>query len=321
MDLDFLVNEIRNFEGVKRKRPIGTVVDILREGVDRDDKVLASFGEDAGVLDMGNGRVVLLATDSIWGKIVKVDPWWAGYCAAIANVNDILAMGGRPTAMVDVISVQEVDFCKEVARGIKEGTEKYGIPLVGGHLHPDSDYNAVDVAMIGEADKEMLIYSHTAQPGDRIIYAVDLKGRLYPSFHLNWDSITMRSKEEIKEQMNILTGLGGLVTSGKDVSNPGVIGTLGMLCESSRVGALVDLREIPRPEEVELHHWLKVYPGFGFLLTTEEDNVASCLDRFLKKGIAAKDIGMVDGSYKVKISDGRGSKVVFDLEADHITGL
>ena len=51
-----------------------------------------------------------------------------------------------------------------------------------------------------------------------------------------------------------------LVTAGKDISNPGTIGTLGMLCETSNVGASVDLTKIPVPDGVDFEQWLKVYP-------------------------------------------------------------
>ena len=39
-----------------------------------------------------------------------------------------------------------------------------------------------------------------------------------------------------------------LVTAGKDISNPGIIGTLGMLLEVSGKGADIDLTQIPKPD-------------------------------------------------------------------------
>ena len=43
-----------------------------------------------------------------------------------------------------------------------------------------------------------------------------------------------------------------LLTAGKDISNPGILGTLGMLLEASGVGATVELEKIPRNSTYKL---------------------------------------------------------------------
>jgi hypothetical protein len=320
MDLQALAKEIRSFEGVIRKKDIGGLVRAL--GGTYDARILAGFGEDAGVIDLGKNRVMLLSTDSIWHKIVERDPWWAGYCSVIVNINDILAMGGRPIAMVDVIAGQK-NFCEEVALGMREASEKYRVPIVGGHLHPDSPYTSVEVAIIGEASRESVIYSHTAREGDIIVAAVDLEGRFHPKFPLNWDSITSKSRREIRERIAAIQELASkkLASSGKDISNPGIIGTLGMLCEASGIGAVVDLTKLPKPRKVELSQWLKVYPGFGFVLTAEEKNVDAILEVFRHRGVDAEVVGRIESSSEIKISDGRREEVVFNLKKEPIMGL
>ena len=65
---------------------------------------------------------------------------------------------------------------------------KFKVPMVGGHSHPDCEYNAVDVAILGSAKKTDVIYSHTASVGDDIIFAMDLDGSVHTgsfgeSFH------------------------------------------------------------------------------------------------------------------------------------------
>ncbi len=53
----------------------------------------------------------------------------------------------------------------------------------------------------------------------------------------------MKTAESVREKFMVMQTLGerGLVTAGKDLSNPGTIGTLGMLLETSRKGASVDI--------------------------------------------------------------------------------
>mgnify|MGYP002515796998 CR=1 FL=1 len=56
-----------------------------------------------------------------------------------------------------------------------------------------------------------------------------------------------------------------------DYRNPGILGTLEMLLETSCKGAVVNLEDIPRNESVEWADWLRSYPGSGFVFTADED--------------------------------------------------
>jgi len=67
-------------------------------------------------------------------SLVKVNPYYAGYFAVLVNVNDIAAMGGRALGMVDVMSIVETTVCKEIIRGMKDGIQKFDVPIVGGHV-------------------------------------------------------------------------------------------------------------------------------------------------------------------------------------------
>ncbi|HJJ47310.1 MAG TPA: AIR synthase related protein, partial [Methanocorpusculum sp.] len=91
---------VKQYVGIRRKEVIGTIVKSLH--IDCSD-VIADYGEDAAVIRQGD-TALLLAADGIWSQLMDVDPYWAGYCAILVNVHDIVAMGGKPIAMVDVLS-------------------------------------------------------------------------------------------------------------------------------------------------------------------------------------------------------------------------
>ena len=91
-----IARAVREYEGVRRKHAIGEMVRAVR--IDSPG-ILASFGEDAAVIEHGN-EVLLLAADGIWSRLMEADPYWAGYCSVLVNIHDIAAMGGRPIAMV-----------------------------------------------------------------------------------------------------------------------------------------------------------------------------------------------------------------------------
>ena len=151
------------------------------------ENVLASYGEDAAVV-AHNDDALLLAADGIMEALLKANPFNAGYYAVLVNLNDISAMGGIPLAMVDIISMKDEKVCAQVMRGIEAAVSKFGVPIVGGHTHPDCAYNAIDVAILGTARKDEVIYSHTAQAGDDIIMAMDLDGAFHRSLHYAWDT-------------------------------------------------------------------------------------------------------------------------------------
>src|SRR5512136_3354019 len=104
MNLESLVEELRLFVGITRKKQIG---DLTRHFQISSERIIADFGEDAAVIDNGQ-EVMLLAADGIWSNLMEADPEWSGYCSVLVNVHDIAAMGGWPVAMVDILSVGDV---------------------------------------------------------------------------------------------------------------------------------------------------------------------------------------------------------------------
>ena len=318
---DTVAQAVREYEGVTRKRAIGDMVRSLR--IENPD-IVASFGEDAAVIRHNGEDALLLAADGIWSKLMEADPFWAGYCAVLVNVHDIAAMGGRPIAMVDILSVANDAIRDDVTRGMASASAQFGVPIVGGHLHPETPYNVVDVAILGTARMDQLIFSDTAEDGDQVVAAIDLDGRIHPSCSFNWDSVTMKSAEVVRAQIRVMEELGRdrLVTAGKDISNPGVIGTLGMLLEVSGKGAVVDLEAIPRPDlsalDLAFEQWVRMYPGMGFILTVKEENVEEVCRRFEDVGMTAALIGELNGSRKLTVRYLGRETQVFDLDRDGI---
>jgi uncharacterized protein len=314
---------VREYEGVRRKHAIGDMVKALR--IDAPH-VLASFGEDAAVIEH-HGEALLLAADGIWSKLMEADPYWAGYCSVLVNIHDIAAMGGHPLAMVDIFSIANTAIRDQVVKGMHDASEQFGVPIVGGHLHPDAPYSVIDVSILGCARLDSLIYSHTAQDGDRVVMAIDLNGRVHPSCALNWDSVTMKSAAEVRAQIALMKHIGRnhLATAGKDISNPGFIGTLGMLLEVSGKGAEIDLGKVPKPDlaanNMTFEQWVKMYPGMGFIMTAKPENVPELIRLFAEVGMTAKDIGIVDTTKELRIRyDGQETQV-FDFIKNGIMHL
>jgi putative methanogenesis marker protein 2 len=319
MNLQDIVSEIRSYPGVTRKKVISDVVKFF--SIPEDSNVIASFGEDCAVLEYGEDAL-LLAADGIMEDLMTKNAFWAGYCSVLVNVNDIAAMGGIPLAMVSVVSMKKGEVLTEVFKGISEGITKFGVPMVGGHTHPDCQFNALDVAILGKVRKEDVILSHTADIGDDIIFSMDTDGSFTPGIPYSWDSTSKKEPALVQKQIMVMNELASkkLLTSGKDISNPGMIGTLGMLLETSRKGGEVDLARIPQPAGVDFTQWLKAYQGCGFVVTCKHENSKEVQRLYENVGLSAAVVGQITEDNKLRIELEGEKEALFDFEKDSITG-
>jgi hypothetical protein len=294
-DFENLVKEIQEFEGVSRKSSIDNVINLLSEAYNVSGDVIIDIGDDASAVDIGNNQVILVAADGIWGQIMNVNPYWAGYCSVLVNVNDIAAMGGKPLAMVNIMSINNDEIYEDLLTGIKDGCLKFGVPMVGGHLHPDADCDSVGVAIVGIAQKDKLITSFGAEVGDKVIVAIDLDGKPHEMFSLNWDTTYDKDAQLVQDQITAVQYLAehDYIKSGKDISNPGILGTLEMLLETSNKGAEVNLLDIPINEDMPWNDWLKSYPGSGFVFTASEDKCEFIKEYLARYSIEANVVGEV----------------------------
>lgn len=314
---------IKKYDGLRRKNAIGSLVKSLH--IDNSD-VIASYGEDAAVIRNGH-TALLLAADGIWNQLMKVDPYWAGYCAILVNIHDVAAMGGRPVAMVDVLSASSDELMDEVSHGMRDAATAFDVPVVGGHLHPDAPYDVIDVSILGIADLENIIYSSKAEIGDSIIIAIDLNGRVHPNAKMNWDSVTMKEPSVLRSQIDVMRYMGEhhLLTAGKDISNPGIIGTLGMLLESSCVGGEIDLKSIPSPDldviGIPFEQWIRMYPGMAFVMTANKSNVDAVCKKFRSVGMACQVIGTTTKKRSLVLKKDKQETTLFNFCAEGITNI
>ena len=332
MDLDALVSAIKSYPGVTRKHPIRDVVAYLPDvapGAAEPDvyesRVLADFGEDSAVValdDEPDGEVLLVATDGIMATLLEANPFWAGYVSVLVNAMDIAATGGVPFCMVDVISLRVGEMGTRLLEGIRAGVEKFRVPMIGGHTHPDAECSAIDVAVVGRARRPEVIYSHTAQVGDSIVVGVDIDGEFHPDFRYSFDTSTKRTPEDVATRMFAARRLAqrGLLTGGKDISNPGTLGTLGMLLETSGKGALVDPTLVPTPAGTDPIHWTLCYQGCGFVLTCPPEKEAQVLEGLSSSGLSSASIGLVTDGHRLVVATGGEERELFDFGREPLTG-
>ncbi|HET6150213.1 MAG TPA: sll0787 family AIR synthase-like protein [Polyangia bacterium] len=278
------------------------------------------IGDDTAAIPDGDGGYLLLAAEGIWPELVASEPWFAGYCAVMVNASDVYAMGGRPLAIVDALFAGSVDAARPLLRGMADAAERFAVPIVGGHSNLHSPYPALAAAVLGRARR--LLTSFDARPGDDLVMAVDLRGRMHPR-HAFWNASDDAPPERLRADFALLPRIAeeGLATAAKDISMGGVVGTALMLCEASRVGATLRLDAIPRPDDLPWARWLQAFPSYGFLLAVPAGGGAHVCAGFAARAIAAAVVGSCDDSRRLTLEQGAARAPVWDLCERPLTGF
>ena len=275
-------------------------------------------GDDTAALPDGDGYT-LFAAEGMRPELVAADPWFAGFCSVMVNLSDVAAMGGRPWAVVDALFMGAGQN-ERVLEGMLAASELFGVPIVGGHTARVAGPTFLAVAVLGRAKR--LISSHAAKPGQTLVMAVDLRG----SFRGNggaFNAATTASAQQLRASLAVLPELAEakLVGAGKDISMAGTCGSLAMLLETSRVGAVLDLDRVPAPAGVEPLRWLTAFPSYGYVLSVDTSSVQQVCARFDAVGVTCTAVGTVNDSHQLRLRASAEEALYLDLGEQALTGF
>lgn len=310
-----LLDHVRDYAGVQQKNDIQQLAAILRDAVPTE----YPNGDDCAAIATADGYQ-LLAIEGFINHFVEADPWFAGWCGLMVNISDIAAMGGWPVAVVNAVWARQGPYAEKIMQGMVAASQSYQVPIVGGHTNLRSQQEQLSVAILGKA--QQLLSSFAAQPGQKIIVAVDLRGAYRAPF-LNWNAATEAPPERLRGDLALLPEIAraGLASAAKDISQAGILGTLAMLLESSKVGAEVQLDNIPRPQHIAWTDWLCSFPSFGFLLTADPEKCDELLQCFALRDIAAAVIGDATAERHLWVESATERELFWDLQTQGFVGL
>lgn len=181
----------------------------------------AQPGDDCSAIKTENGYQ-LIAMEGMLPNFVKNDPKAAGWSSVMANVSDIAAMGGRPTAVINALWHNNDSDGRIILSNIKRACDTWGLLFAGGHSSINKDHSEnLAVGVLGFANK--LLSCHHIRPEQRLFMLTDLRG----SWHRDlpyWGCVSGKSKKEIQEQWNIPAELAEneLAVAAKDISNASI---------------------------------------------------------------------------------------------------
>lgn len=311
MILKKIADSIKNNKNILEKKAINPIVHFIDKNSFKSIKIFSDIGEDAASIK-NDDKYILITTDRIKTSFIENFPFGAGFSSLLVGVDDIYACGGFPLAASIIISVKDPEICKELLKGICEGSKKFKVPIIRGHTNIHGKLYELSSTMIGEIKKEDYISATNAQIGDDIILAVDFDGKTGKASRFYFDTTTFKNSEEVLRKRKSMNKLAQkhLVNSSKDISNGGIFGSIFQLIEFSNVGADIDISRIEIPPKLiengyNLELYIQMFLTTSYILTAPKDNRSEIIKIFQEHGINANVIGKIINDQKLlRINNG-----------------
>lgn len=237
---------------------------------DRD--VLRGIGDDCAVLRARGAKLLLFASDMLVERVHfrrSAPPAAVGWKALAVNVSDVAAMGGIPRHAVISLGLPKrtpVAWVDGLYRGLRRCAGRFRVNLVGG----DTDRAqrlVVDVAILGEVERNRVVYRSGARPGDILLVTGRLGGAVRSGRHLRFtprlhEARALGRRARIHAMIDLSDGLGA---------------DLVRLCQASRVSAVLELELIPRARGCSLDAALNEGEDFELLMAAAPAEAARLL--------------------------------------------
>jgi phosphoribosylformylglycinamidine synthase II len=166
----------------------------LRRLPTRGPQVVQGPGENAGVVDIGDGLVATFKLES-HNHPSYVEPFQGAATGVGGILRDIFTMGARPIAVLDSLrfgpiapeagtdaaaAARNRRLLDGVVRGIAFYGNCFGVPTVGGEVGFEAGYSGnplVNVLALGIAKKEDLFFARASGEGNPVLYVGAKTGR------------------------------------------------------------------------------------------------------------------------------------------------
>jgi len=211
----------------------------LRSRTPADPRVLIGPGDDCAAL-VPTARPLLVTTDVLMDGtdfvLGEVGPRRAGRKAMAANLSDIAAMAGTPTAAVvgAVLPRGAGELARELYLGLRDVADSFGVALVGGDTNSWNGPLVISVTALGEVTPRGAVRRSGAKPGDWLFVTGPLGGSILGR-HLDFtprvrEALALHAAVELHAMLDISDGLAA---------------DLNHICAESNCGAVLIAEAIP----------------------------------------------------------------------------
>jgi len=233
--------------------------------------VICGPGENAGVIDIGDGKAAIFKMES-HNHPSYIEPYQGAATGVGGIMRDVFTMGARPIANMNALRFGDINHPKtrSLLAGVVAGIGGYGncmgVPTVGGETNFHSSYNGnilVNAMTVGIADADKIFYSAAAGIGNPVVYVGSktgrdgIKGATMASGEFNDDSESQRPTVQVgdpfTEKLLLEACLELMATDAivaiQDMGAAGLTSSSVEMASKGGLGIEIDLDKVPLRED------------------------------------------------------------------------
>ena len=300
-------------------------------------RVLQGPGENAGVVDIGDGLALAIKMES-HNHPSAVEPYQGAATGVGGIVRDIFTMGAQPVAILNALRFGPLDEPRNryllggVVAGIGGYGNALGVPTVGGEINIHASYRGsplVNAMCVGIAPHDRITRGTAGAPGNVLLLVGAATGRdgihgaTFASGDLDEAAMARRPAVQVGnpflEKLLMDACLELLGTD--DVVGMQDLGAAGITCSAvecaGRAGAgiAIDTRKVARRERgMTAYEVMLSESQERMLVIVQPEAVGRVRERFARYELHADEIGHVTDNGRVRVYD--GPELVVDVPTD-----
>jgi len=294
----------------KNSRPL------LKQFPTQGDRILVGPGENAGVVDLGDGLRLAFKIES-HNHPSAVEPFQGAATGVGGILRDIFTMGARPIAVLDSLRFGNLEDARNrrLFAGVVDGIAHYGncvgVPTVGGEVYFDPAYSGnplVNVMAIGLMETSDIVKSGAKGIGNPVLYVGSTTGRdgmggaSFASAELTDASMDDRPAVQVGDpflEKSLIEACleafkTGAVVAAQDMGAAGITCSTSEMAAKGGVGIELDLDKIPvRETGMAPYEYLLSESQERMLFVAEAGREQELIDIFQRWGLHAVVAGTV----------------------------
>ena len=298
----------------------------LRKFPTTGEVVIQGPGENAGIIDIGDGQCAVFKMES-HNHPSFIEPYQGAATGVGGILRDIFTMGARPIAILDSLRFGDPSLpkTKYLVGGVVSGIAGYGncigIPTVGGEVYFDECYNGnplVNVFALGITKNDEIFRGYAKGLGNPVIYVGSKTGR--DGIHgavMASETFTKEAEEKrpavqvgdpFTEKLLLEACLElfktGVVVGIQDMGAAGLTSSSTEMAERAGTGIRIDIEKVPRREESMTPYEVMLSESQERMLIVLEKGKEDIAEKiFMKWGLDFSVIGEVTDSGKLIITE------------------
>lgn len=302
----------------KNSRPL------LRQFPTEGDRILVGPGENAGVVDLGDGLRLAFKIES-HNHPSAVEPFQGAATGVGGILRDIFTMGARPIAILNSLRFGSLDDARtrRLFTGVVSGIAHYGncvgVPTVGGEIYFDPAYSGnplVNVMALGLMETPEIVKSGAKGIGNPVLYVGSTTGRdgmggaSFASTELSDESMDDRPAVQVGDpflEKSLIEACleafkTGAVVAAQDMGAAGITCSTSEMAAKGGVGIELDLDKIPvRETGMVPYEYLLSESQERMLFVAHKGREQELIDIFERWGLHAVVAGTVIADPIVRI--------------------